>query len=115
MPIFRYISADSGIFRILAQVDTFMYIKVHSERRVYSGIFRTVDKFSQFHARYSGAIHADSEPYLGRVMHISNPGLFRHVMFYSYSGIFTKFHISRHVCPHSGIFQHNQAYSGSWH
>ena len=115
MPIFGYISADSSIFRILAQVDTFMYIKAYSERRAYSGILRTVDQFSQFHARYSGAIHVDSEPYLGRFMHISNPELFRHVMFYSYSDIFTKLHISKHVCPHSGIFQHNQEYTGSWH
>ena len=31
-----------------------MYIKAYSEYIAYSGIFRTVDIFSQFHARYSG-------------------------------------------------------------
>ena len=54
MPIFGYISADSGMFRILAQLDIFMYIKAYSEPMVYSGIFRTILIFSQFQARYSG-------------------------------------------------------------
>ena len=31
-----------------------MYIKACSEYMVYSGIFRTVDIFKQFQARYSG-------------------------------------------------------------
>ena len=31
-----------------------MYIKAQSELMVYSGIFRTIDTFSQFQARYSG-------------------------------------------------------------
>ena len=31
-----------------------MYIKAYSEYMAYSGIFRTVDIFSQFQARYSG-------------------------------------------------------------
>ena len=39
-------------------------------------------------------------------MHILNPGLFKHVMFYSYSNIFTELHILRHICPHSDIFRH---------
>ena len=46
--------ADSGIFRIMAQLDIFMYIKAYSELLVYLGIFRTIGKFSQFQARYSG-------------------------------------------------------------
>ena len=54
MPIFGYILADSGIFRIMAQLDIFMYIKAYSELLVYLGIFRTIGKFSQFQARYSG-------------------------------------------------------------
>ena len=54
MPIFRYISADSGMFRILAQLDIFMYIKGYLEPMAYSGIFRTIDIFSLFQARYSG-------------------------------------------------------------
>ena len=31
-----------------------MYIKAYSEYMAYSGIFKTVDTFSQFQARYSG-------------------------------------------------------------
>ena len=31
------------------------------------------------------------------------------------SGIFTKLHLSRNICLHSGIFQQIQAYSGSLH
>ena len=54
MPTFWYILVDSGIFRILAQLDIFMYIKAYSELLVYLAIFRTIGKFSQFQARYSG-------------------------------------------------------------
>ena len=54
MPTFGYILADSGIFRILAQLGIFMYIKAYSELLVYLGILRTIGKFSQFQARYSG-------------------------------------------------------------
>ena len=54
MPIFGYISADSGIFEILGQLDIFMYITTYSEPMAYSGIFRTIDIFSQVQARYSG-------------------------------------------------------------
>ena len=54
MPTFGYILADSGIFRILVQIDIFMYIKSYSELMVYSDIFRTIGIFSQFQARYSG-------------------------------------------------------------
>ena len=43
-----YILADSGIFRVVAQLDIFLYIKAYSELMTYSGIFRTVDIFSQF-------------------------------------------------------------------
>ena len=43
-----YILADSGIFRVLAQLDIYMYIKAYSEPMAYSGIFRTVNIFSQF-------------------------------------------------------------------
>ena len=39
---FGYILADSGIFRFLAQLDIFIYIKAYSEPMAYSGIFRTV-------------------------------------------------------------------------
>ena len=45
---FGYISVDSGIFRILVQLDMLMYIKAYSELTAYSVTFRTVDIFSQF-------------------------------------------------------------------
>ena len=51
LPTFGYILADSGILRFLAQLDIFIYIKAYSEPiepMAYSGIFRTVDIFSQF-------------------------------------------------------------------
>ena len=106
LPIFGYISADSGMFRVLEQWDIFIYIKTHSEHMAYSGIFETIDIFSQF--RYSRAIYAYSEPYFGRFRHIQNFGLFKHVMFHAYSGIFTKLqswlHLSRNICPHWANF-----------
>ena len=46
---FKYIWKDSCIFKILAQLAIFMYIKAYSERMTYTVIFRTVDIFSQFH------------------------------------------------------------------
>ena len=89
MPTFGYISADSGIFRILAQLDIFMYIKAYSEPIVSSGIFRNVDNIKSVLGRlfiyYSRAIYAYPEPYLGRFRYIQNFGLFRHVMFHAYS------------------------------
>ena len=54
LPTFGYISADPGIIKILAQLDTFMYIKAYPEPTAYSGIFRTVDILSQFQARFPG-------------------------------------------------------------
>ena len=39
---------DLGIFRMLAQLDVFMYIQAYSEPIAYSDIFRIVDIFSQF-------------------------------------------------------------------
>ena len=54
MPIFRYISADSGMHGLLAHLDIFMYIKAYSEHMAYSSIFRAINIFSQFYARYSG-------------------------------------------------------------
>ena len=51
---FGYTSADSAIFRILAQLDIFIYIKAYSEPTAFSGIFRYVDILGQFHAPSSG-------------------------------------------------------------
>ena len=44
--------ADSGIFRILSQLDIFMYITAYSEPMAYSTIF--VDIFSQFQTLLKG-------------------------------------------------------------
>ena len=43
MPIFGYILVDSRIFRILAQLDIFMYIKAYSEPMAYSALIRIAD------------------------------------------------------------------------
>ena len=48
MLTFGYILVDSGIFRILAQLDMCIYIKAYSEAMTYSAISRTVDIFRQF-------------------------------------------------------------------
>ena len=50
------VSADSGIFRFLAQLDIFMYIKAYLELMAYSGIFRTVESFRH----HSRAIYSES-------------------------------------------------------
>ena len=42
------------MFKILAELEIFMNIKAYSEPMAYSGIFGTIDIFSQFQARYSG-------------------------------------------------------------
>ena len=54
-PTFGFISADLDIFRILVQLDIFMYIKAYSEPTAYSGLSRTVDIINQFHTRFSGS------------------------------------------------------------
>ena len=87
-----------------------MYIKSYSEPVVYSGIFRTIDIFSQFQARNSGTtqeqfminmLTLNSEPDSG----IFKSGLSRHAC----SGIFTKLHswlhLSRNTFQNSGMFQ----------
>ena len=48
LPTFEYVLVDSGIFRILAQLDKFMNIMAYSEPMAYLAIFRTVDIFNQF-------------------------------------------------------------------
>ena len=72
LPTFGYILADSGIFRILAQLDIFMY-KAYSEPTAYSSIFRTIDIFKLFQARCSGITQE-------QFMHI--PNLIRQIQAY---------------------------------
>ena len=100
----------------------FMYVKAYSELMAYSGIFRTIDIFIQFQARYSyysKAIYAYSETCLRRFRHIQNLEFFRQVIFHAPSGIFTKLHswlhLVRNIYPHSGTFRQIEAYSGSLH
>ena len=54
--------ADSGIFKILSQLDIFMYIMVYSEPMAYSNIF--VDIFSQFLIQYKNDWLAAAGPEL---------------------------------------------------
>ena len=42
MPTIGYILADSGIFRILAPLNIFIFSKAYLEPMAYSGIFRTI-------------------------------------------------------------------------
>ena len=79
---------------------------------VYSGIFRTIDIFSKFQARYSGIAQDQFMLIMNLFRQIQvylEIGLFRHITFHAYSGIFTKLHswlhVSRNIFPHSGIFQ----------
>ena len=51
---FGYILVDSGMFRILAQIDMFTYIKAYSKPMAYSAIFRTVGIFRQFQTLLKG-------------------------------------------------------------
>ena len=59
-PTFGYFLADSKVFRILAQLNKFLFIQVYSEPLKYLANFR----------HYSRATHAYSERYLGRLRHI---------------------------------------------
>ena len=82
---------------------------------IYSGIFRTIDMFSQFQARYSSITQKQFMLILSLIQaDISKTGLFRRVMFHAYSDIFTKFyswlHLWMNTCPYSGIFQQIEAY-----
>ena len=113
LDIFRPICPHFGIFRT---------IQAYSESwhsQTYSFILRhiqnpwLIQKYSDSltylasSRHYSRAIHAYSEPYFSRFRHIKNSGLFRHVMFHAYTGIFTKLHILKHIYQHwdSGIFR----------
>ena len=44
----KHISPHSGIFRVLVQLDIFMYVKAYTKPMASSVIFRTVDILSQF-------------------------------------------------------------------
>ena len=81
----RHIHVYYGIFRTHG---FFRYIQNHRHIQSVSG---TVFRY------YSRAIHAYSEPYLGRFRHNQKSGLIRSVMFHTYSAIFTTLHISRNM------------------
>ena len=111
LEIFRFMCPHSGMFRQIQayleswQNQTYSCILRHiqSPRHIqnHRHSFRHVILFRD----YSRAIYAYSEPYLGRFRYIQIPDLFRHIMFHSHSRICTKLHLSRNICPHSGIFQ----------
>ena len=89
-------------------LDIFLYIKLYSESMPYSGIFSTVGIFRQFQAHDSGIIQEQFTHILKtllRQIQAQKSGSFRQVSFHPYSGMFTKSHITRHICSHSGIFQ----------
>ena len=63
LPTFGYISANTGIIRMLAQLDIFMYFKAYSDPTAYS-----VSGTSFWY--YSRAIYAYPEPYLDTFRHV---------------------------------------------
>ena len=111
LPTFGCILENSGIIRIAAQVDIFMYIKTYSEPTPYSEIFRTIERSSLFQARYSGInqeqfldilnlVQADSG--IVRTLAYLGTYCFRHIQAYSRS------YIPGYI--YLGIFVHIQAY-----
>ena len=92
--------ADSHTFRILAQLDVFIYIMAHSESMVYSGIFRTVDIFSRF--RYEQCMH---------IMNLiwADSGIFSALACLGLS-CFTHFQEYSLSYAYQGIFAHIRAY-----
>ena len=69
LPKFGYILADSGIVRILAQLDIFIYIKVYSEPTLIQAYSEPLTYLASSRY-YSRAMHAYSERYLSRFRHI---------------------------------------------
>ena len=109
---FGYISADSGIFRILAQLDIFMYIKA-CIFRTHSGLFRHIENGRHIQPvsgtlfrYYSRVIYAYSEPSLGRFKTLAYLGTecFTHIwacsQSYTYRGMLNTF---GHISADSGI------------
>ena len=105
---FGRILTDSVIFRILTQLDIFMFNKAYSKPTAHSGTFRNVDIFSQFHAGYSGtqeAIYAYSEPRLAYL----EPWL---IQARNVSRIFKHIHKVKHIEEYLPTLGHISAESG---
>ena len=90
---FRHIQ-DPGI---LVQFEIFMYIKTCSEP--YSGLIQVLRKRNWC---IYWILFRLTQAY------IQNSGLFRHIMFLAYSGIFTKLHKSRHIWVYFSRFRYIQ-------
>ena len=119
LPTFGCILENSGIIRIPAQVDIFMYIKTYSEPTPYSEIFRTIERSSLFQARYSGInqeqfldilnlVQADSG--IVRTLAYLGTYCFRHIQAYSRSYFLVTFTLEylftfRHISAYSSVFR----------
>ena len=109
----RYVSdIFSHIYNVRymeAYLATFKYISVdeeyseywHSQKYIHILCVQAYSEPWKYLAsfwHYSRAIYAYSDRSLGKFRHIQNSGLFRYVIFYANSGIFTKLDILRHFC-----------------
>ena len=107
LDILRYVCLRSAIFWQIQEYSESWHSQTYSCILRYIQNSWPIQPYSEpvtYLARsryYSRAIHAYSGPYLSRFRHIYHSGLFGHVMFHAYSGIFTKVHISRYICPPS--------------
>ena len=103
------------MFIILAELEIFMYIKAYSEPMAYSGIFKTIDIFSQFQARYSGITQEQFMLILNFIQ--ADSGIFRtlaylgtHIQAYSQSYILGYIYrgILSHIRVYFSRFRHIQ-------
>ena len=113
LPTFGHFQTNhSGIFRILSQLEIFIYIRVYSKP---NGLFKHIQnrrpRLIQLFRYYSRAIYAYCQPYLGRSRDIQQSGLFRRVKFHPYSGIFAKLiyrDVFAHIQSYFSRFRHIQ-------
>ena len=100
------------LWHVCPHSNIFRQIQAYSESsysQTYSCILGHFENLIQALFRdYSRATYAYSESYIGRFRHIQNSGMFRHVMFHTYSGIFTKLHKLRHTWTYFSRFRYIQ-------
>ena len=84
-----------------------MYIKAYSELMVYSGIFRTIDLFSQFQARYSGITQEQFMFILNVIW--ADSGIFRTLAYLgTHIQVYSQSYVLRY--NHRGILSHIRVY-----
>ena len=116
LPTVGYILADSGIYRILVQLDTFMYISIFRTHGLFKHIqnHRHIQSVSATLFRYClRSIYTSSELYSDRFRYIQKFGLFGHV---NVSRIFRHIHkvtfLVTHIEEYLPMFGHISVDSG---